>query len=72
MKNMTFDAGYEQLLAIMAQLEDENTGVEQALALYEKAQELISFCADYLKTAKVKITEISAQIDSSLSEASID
>ena len=59
---MNKDLKYEQAIArleeIVAALEKDSVPLEEALALFQEGTQLTAFCADKLKEAKQKITEV--------------
>lgn len=61
-KNMTFESASARLDEILALLADEKTPLEKSLKLYAEAAELIAFCSDTLKQAKITIEEIDATV----------
>lgn len=60
-KELTFEAAAAQLDDILAQLSAEETPLDQALQLYARAAQLISFCTDALQNAQLQIDEIDAK-----------
>ncbi len=47
-----------ELDAVMAELQNEDLDVDEALKLYRRGQELIQKLEEYLKTAENKLTEL--------------
>ncbi|MEG0911368.1 MAG: exodeoxyribonuclease VII small subunit [Ruthenibacterium sp.] len=61
-KGIPFEQAGAELDAILAQLSDENTPLDEALTLYAKAAELLAYCNTVLAQAQMKVDEISASI----------
>ena len=58
--NMSLEEMISRLEQIAGQLEDSNVSLEKSLELYEEGARLAALCNESLKTARQKITEISA------------
>ncbi len=57
--DLTFGEAMEKLEATVSQLEEnDELGLEQALALYEQGTALAGDCQQLLATAKLRLTEI--------------
>ena len=56
---MTFEEAIKQLEEIAEKIEKGNCTLDESIALYEKAMELTKICDTALKTAKLKITQLS-------------
>lgn len=52
---MTFEEAYQQLEKIVADIENEETPLEELLALYEKGNELSTHCRRILKKTEEKL-----------------
>ena len=61
-KKQTFEDALQRLTEIAQLLEQGNTPLEESLKLYEEGAGLSSFCAQSLKDARQRITELSADI----------
>lgn len=60
-KELTYEQAISRLEEIVGILEKNEVSLDEALALFEEGTKLISFCADKLKNAKAKITEINKE-----------
>ena len=53
----------EELAEVLAWFESEQVDLDQAVAKYEQAMNLIAAMEDYLQTAEVKIKKITEKFD---------
>lgn len=60
-KEMNFEAAFTALQENVAQLENEELPLEDALVVYERGQLLARHCADLLEQAELKIKQLSAE-----------
>lgn len=60
-KELTYEQAISRLEEIVGILEKNEVSLDEALALFEEGTKLTSFCADKLKNAKAKITEINKE-----------
>lgn len=60
-KELTYEQAISRLEEIVGILEKNEVSLDEALALFEEGTKLTSFCADKLKYAKAKITEINKE-----------
>ncbi len=58
-----FESKLNRLEEISSLLENENIGLEEAIALYEEGIELSKYCVTTLKNAELKITELKKKLD---------
>ena len=58
MANLSYEAAYQQLEALVAQLESGELPLEQAVALYERGQRLSAHCQALLEDAELKIKTV--------------
>ena len=58
MKKQSFEEMLAELEETIARLGDEDTPLEEALALYAKAAQKISACSRVLEEARVQVEEI--------------
>jgi exodeoxyribonuclease VII small subunit len=62
--DLTFGEAMDRLEAIVSQLEgNEELGLEEALALYERGLDLAGDCRRRLATAQLKLTQIPVPAD---------
>ena len=55
---MTYEEAEKELLQIVERLERGDAGLDEALKLWERGEELYRFCAAQLETAEGKIEEL--------------
>ena len=58
MKKLTFEDALQQLQQTVEKLEHGDVTLNESLKLYEKGTRLSAYCADCLKKAQQKITEL--------------
>lgn len=63
MAKMTFESASRELDETLAKLSDESTPLAEALKLYARAAQLVSFCEEALHSAQLQVDEISAKLD---------
>ena len=59
----TFEEARGELERIVAQLESGQAGLEEALGLWERGEELYRLCVDRLDAAQGKIDELGRRAD---------
>lgn len=57
-KELTFEEAFEELQETVRRLEEGNLPLEEALALYERGQQLAALCGTRLEEAELKIDEL--------------
>lgn len=57
-QNMTYEQAFNELEAIVAALESNERALAEAMALYQRGQELAKYCAQQLDQAELKIQKI--------------
>ena len=57
---LTFEEAFQQLEAIVSQLESGELTLEQSLALFEKGMHLATLCESKLDTAEQKVSQLAA------------
>ena len=60
---MTFEEAEKELTQIVERLERGETSLDEALALWQRGEELYRFCLDQLDTAEGKIEELAKRVD---------
>jgi exodeoxyribonuclease VII small subunit len=60
---MTYEEAEKELLQIVERLERGDAGLDEALALWQRGEELYRFCAKQLDTAEGKIEELAKRVD---------
>jgi exodeoxyribonuclease VII small subunit len=59
----TFEAAQRELEQIVQRLEGGDTGLDEAIALWERGEELYRFCVDKLDTAHGKLEELAERVE---------
>lgn len=67
-KSVSFEAELAELEALLAKLNDENTSLEDAVALYAKAADKINSCTKSLQNAKLRVMQIDEILTNSSEE----
>jgi exodeoxyribonuclease VII small subunit len=60
---MTFEEAEKELEQIVERLERGDAGLDEALVLWQRGEELYRFCAQQLEAAEGKIEELSKRVD---------
>ena len=60
---MTYEEAEKELLQIVEKLERGDTGLDEALALWQRGEELYRLCAGQLEAAEGKIEELARRVD---------
>ena len=60
---MTYEEAEQELAGIVERLERGDAGLDEALKLWERGEELYRFCAAQLETAEGKIEELAKRVD---------
>jgi exodeoxyribonuclease VII small subunit len=61
---VTYEEAEKELTQIVEQLERGDAGLDEALKLWERGEELYRFCAAHLEAAEGRIEELSQRVDS--------
>ena len=67
MSEQTFESARAELERIVERLERGETGLEEAIALWERGEELYRFCAGKLDAAHGRIEELARRADAAAS-----
>ena len=62
LNQMDFEEAYDALREVVAKLEDPKNKIEENIALYERACQLVLHCRGKLDEAKTRITDINERI----------
>ena len=54
-ENLSYEAAYQELEALVAQMESGELPLEESVALYERGQKLSAHCQALLEEAQLKI-----------------
>ena len=65
---MTYEEAEKELQTIVERLERGEAGLDEALELWERGEELYRFCAEQLSTAEGKIEELAKRVDATRPE----
>jgi exodeoxyribonuclease VII small subunit len=60
---MTYEEAEKELLQIVERLERGDAGLDEALTLWQRGEELYRFCAEQLDAAEGKIEELARRVD---------
>jgi exodeoxyribonuclease VII small subunit len=60
---MTFEEAEKELAQIVERLERGDASLDEALALWQRGEELYRFCLDQLDAAEGKIEELAKRVD---------
>ena len=60
---MTYEEAEKELAEIVERLERGDAGLDEALKLWERGEELYRFCAGQLEGAEGKIEELAKRVD---------
>ncbi len=60
-EELTFEAAHRELETIVERLERGQAGLDEAIALWERGEELYRFCVDRLDAAHGRIEELAKQ-----------
>ena len=58
---LSYEQAFRELEMIVTALESEGQPLEDALALFERGQNLARYCAQLLDKAELKVTQVSGQ-----------
>jgi len=59
----TFEAAQRELEQIVERLERGQTGLDEAIALWERGEELYRFCLGKLDSAQGKIEQLASRVE---------
>jgi len=65
-KELTFEEMLVRLQEISELLENDESGLEKSISLYEEGIKLSKLCYSKLKTAELKVTELKKELDDQL------
>ena len=68
MTERTFEEAQAELEQIVARLEQGQASLDEALALWERGEELYAFCRAKLDAAQGKVEELARRVEESRSE----
>ena len=60
---MTYEEAEKELSQIVERLERGDAGLDEALTLWQRGEELYRFCAEQLDAAEGKIEELAKRVD---------
>ena len=59
-KRISYEEAREELAEVVEELESGDLGLEESLKLWERGEELVKICEEWLEGAKEKIAKASA------------
>ncbi len=59
LKDLSYEAAFAELEAVVTALEGEQRPLDEAIALYERGQALSKHCAALLEKAELKVRQLS-------------
>jgi exodeoxyribonuclease VII small subunit len=66
-KDLSYEDAFDELEALVEQLESGELQLEEALSVFERGQALAARCSDLLEKAQLRLTELAPSEDGSLS-----
>ena len=63
---MKFEEAEKELVQIVERLESGNVPLDDAVALWERGEELYRFCREQLDTAQGKVEELAKRVESAV------
>jgi exodeoxyribonuclease VII small subunit len=63
MSELTFESAQRELEQVVDRLERGEASLDEAIALWERGEELLRFCLDRLETAEGKIEELAQRVE---------
>lgn len=57
-ERMTYERAYEELEAIMQELQEDRISVDELTSKVKRAAELITFCNDMLRSTETEVNKI--------------
>ena len=60
---MTFEEAEKELMQIVERLESGNVALDDAVALWERGEELYRFCREQLDVAQGKVEELAKRVE---------
>lgn len=61
--DLNYEQAFQELEAVVRQLEEGEGSLEEALALFERGQLLAARCSELLQVAELKLQELTAEGD---------
>lgn len=71
-QDLRYEEAYEELQAVVDQLEQGKLALEDSLALFERGQALSARCSTLLEQAELRLTELTRGPDGELIEHEFD
>ena len=57
-KDLSYEKAFEEMTAIVKQLEEDNQSLEESVKLFERGQALAKHCAELLDKAELKVQQL--------------
>ena len=68
MSELTFEAAQRELEQVVERLERGEASLDEAIALWERGEELLRFCLTRLETAEGKVEELAQTLSEGVAE----
>ena len=68
MSELTFETAQRELEQVVERLERGEASLDEAIALWERGEELLRFCLTRLETAEGKIEELAQKLSNGAAE----
>jgi exodeoxyribonuclease VII small subunit len=65
---LTFETAQRELEQVLERLERGEASLDEAIALWERGEELLRFCLTRLETAEGKVEELAEKLSEGVSE----
>jgi exodeoxyribonuclease VII small subunit len=65
---LTFESAQRELEQVLERLERGEASLDEAIALWERGEELLRFCLTRLETAEGKVEELAQKLSEGVSE----
>jgi exodeoxyribonuclease VII small subunit len=65
----SFEAAFDELQRVVAELEDGSLDLERAIALFERGSSLAETCEQFIDHAQLRVTRLTSESASPLSDA---
>ncbi len=63
MSELNFEKALQELELLVRRLEEGKVGLEEAVSVYERGMTLKKFCEEQLRTAKMRVDQITFESD---------
>jgi exodeoxyribonuclease VII small subunit len=70
--DLSYEQAFQELQAVVEQLEAGDLPLEESLALFERGQALSARCSSLLEKAQLRLTEMTAGEDDAIDERDVE